>query len=176
VTVDAIPAEADHPDALDIRSAGVEALLLAGGRPHEQVLLRQGGRAVRLNVRSGTLDQGPVRLRYALEGLTRLGPQLLTLRRLLALWRLGRMPSDLFPPERRAPRWIELLRTLDGLAAGASQREIAAALFGIETVDRDWRGSSDYLRLRVQRLAATARELAAGGYRDLLRSPDSRKV
>ncbi|MDC7810539.1 DUF2285 domain-containing protein [Sphingomonas koreensis] len=174
VTVDAISADADHPDALDIRSAGVEALLLCVSGQGEQLLLRQGSRAIRLNVRSGTVDQGPVRLRYALAGMARLEPQLLTLRRLVGLWRLGRMPADLFPSERRAPRWIELLRTLDALAAGASQREIAAALFGFETVERDWRGRSDYLRLRVQRLTATGRALVRGGYRFLLRGSNSR--
>lgn len=133
------------------------------------MLLRQGGRSIRLHVRSGTLSEGPVRLRYALEGFSRLEPQLLTLRRLAGLWRLGRMPADLFPVECRAERWIMLLRTHDGLTEGASHREIAAALFGKEAVDRDWRGRSDYLRLRVQRLAAATRALIAGGYRDLLR-------
>jgi hypothetical protein len=169
VSVDAIPADARDPYALDIRCTGVEALLLGCERGGEELLLRQGGRSIRLHVRSGTLSEGPVRLRYALAGFARLEPQLLTLRRLAGLWRLGRMPAELFSVERRAERWIMLLRTHDGLTQGASQREIAAALFGIETVDRDWRGRSDYLRLRVQRLTATTRALIAGGYRNLLR-------
>ena len=175
MTVDAIPADGDHPDALDIRRVGVEAVLVAVSGQGEQLLLRQGGRSIRLNVRSGTLDQGPVRLRYALEGFARLEPQLLTLRRLVGLWRMGRMPGELFSPERRATRWIELLRTHDALVEGASQREIAAALFGSQAVHRDWRGHSDYLRLRVQRLAATARKLVDGGYRELLCAAPARR-
>ena len=175
MTVDAIPADADHPDALDVRSVGVEALLVAVSGQGEQLLLRQAGRSIRLNVRCGTLDQGPVRLRYALEGFARLEPQLRTLRRLAGLWRMGRMPAELFPPERRASRWIELLRTHDALTEGASQREIAAALFGSQAVRRDWRGHSDYLRLRVQRLAATASGLVSGGYRELLCASPARR-
>lgn len=175
MTVDVIPADADHPDALDIHCVGVEVLLVAVSGQGEQLLLRQAGRSIRLNVRSGTFDQGPVRLRYALEGFARLDPQLLTLRRLAGLWRMGRMPAELFPPERRAARWIELLRAHDALTQGASQREIAATLFGSQIVHRDWRGTSDYLRLRVQRLAATARKLVDGGYRELLCAPRAQR-
>jgi hypothetical protein len=33
----------------------------------------------------------------------------------------------------------------------------------------DWAGSSDYLRLRVQRLVRAGDRMVGGGYRDLLR-------
>lgn len=168
MTVDALPVDASHPDALDIGRIGVEVLLLEADGSGEQVLLREQGRAIRLNVRSGTLASGPVCLRYAIEGFARLDAQLLTIRRLVALWRLGRMPADLFPPERRAARWAMLLRTLDALEDGAAQREIAEVLFGVEAVRRDWRGDTDYLRMRVQRLARSGRELVGGGYLRLL--------
>jgi len=61
------------------------------------------------------------------------------------------------------------LQAHDAVQAGASHREIAAALFGEKVVKEDWFGRSDYLRLRVQRLVRTADKLVYGGYRDLLR-------
>ena len=169
VAIDAIPADPDHPDALDIRRTGVAVFLLDRSAAGQRLLLRERGRSIRFDVRSGTLAEGPVRLRYALEGLSRLEPQLLTLRRLAALWRLGRMPAELFPSEPRAARWILALRTIDALADGASQREIAEVLFGRDAL-ADWRGDSDYLRMRVQRLVRSGRELAEHGYLRLLKS------
>ena len=57
-----------------------------------------------------------------------------------------------------------ILRTIDTMEAGASQREIAVGLFGAEAVERDWSAASSYLRLRVQRLTNLARALLDGGY------------
>jgi hypothetical protein len=167
VRVDALGAASD-PDALDVRRIGARALVLRDGPAKEQLLLRDGSRTLRLEVCSGTLLAGPVRLRYRIEGLAELSPKLMTLRRLVALRRLGRFPANLFPAERRAARWTLLIRALDALAAGASHREIAAGLFGERRTDSEWRTHSDYLRLRVQRLARTASALVDGGYLALL--------
>ncbi|WP_394804813.1 DNA -binding domain-containing protein [Sphingomonas agrestis] len=109
-----------------------------------------------------------MRLRYALEGFDDLERKLLTLRRLAALWRLGRMPARLFPRDLRAPRWIEMLRTLDAMRSGASQREIAEALFEPGRVARDWRAGSDYLRMRIQRLVRASDRMARRDYRRLI--------
>lgn len=68
------------------------------------------------------------------------------------------------------PRLIAVLRVADALTTGASQREIATVLFGAEAVARDWNGRSDALRSRLRRLVREARTMAAGGYRQLLRS------
>jgi hypothetical protein len=61
------------------------------------------------------------------------------------------------------------LQAYDAVQAGASHRDIAAALFGEKAVKEDWYGRSDYLRLRVQRLVRMADKLVNGGYRNLLR-------
>jgi len=60
-----------------------------------------------------------------------------------------------------------MLRAWDGAKAGASQREIAVALFGETAVRRDW--EAGFLRTRVQRLIRGAQALIGGGYRRLLR-------
>jgi hypothetical protein len=53
-------------------------------------------------------------------------------------------------------------------ASGHSLRETAVALFGRETVDREWHQPSDHLKMRTRRFISHARRLAEGGYRDLL--------
>ena len=62
------------------------------------------------------------------------------------------------------------LQVLDGLAASASQRELATAIFGHATVARSWRPDSA-LRAQVRYLIRRARALMAGEYRFLI-DPD----
>jgi len=137
----------------------------------EHLLIGDGTCQVRLDVTDGTVLEGPVWLRFEFTGLAGMEVKLLTLRRLVALVRLGRFPRGLFPlpPVRRARRWMMALRALDARRAGATHREIAAALFGETRVAADWDGSSAYLRCRVQRLIRLGEALVQGGYRDLLR-------
>ena len=62
------------------------------------------------------------------------------------------------------------LQVLDGLAAGASQRELAAAIFGHAAVARGWRPDGA-LRAQMRYLIRRARALMAGEYRTLI-DPD----
>lgn len=165
-----MPATADKDGLFDSGVLGVERTHLVSPAG-EHLLLRTGARMVRLDLRTGTLLEGPVLLRFAIEGMRDLGHKLMTLRRLVGLRRLGRLPSTLFPPERRARRWIMTLRALDGRDSGASHRDLAEGLFGADMTRSDWRSGTDYLRLRVQRLARLAERLRHGGYRDLLNAP-----
>jgi hypothetical protein len=59
------------------------------------------------------------------------------------------------------------LQVLDGLAAGASQRELATAIFGHATVAGNWRPDGP-LRAQVRYLIRRARALMAGEYRSLI--------
>ena len=59
------------------------------------------------------------------------------------------------------------LQVLDGLAAGASQRELAIALFGNAAVERGWQPDGA-LRAQVRYLIGRARALMAGEYRSLI--------
>jgi hypothetical protein len=165
-------AEGD-PDGLDLGRVGCFSALLKGEDPLEHVLLSDGLRSLQLDVAGGTMLAGPVRLRFRLEGLRAIEPSLLTLRRLAALDRLGRMPQKLFPAERRALRWILALRALDARRHGASQREVAEALFGPERARTDWNAGSDYLRSQVRRLLRFGVRMSRGGWRELLRPPDA---
>ena len=171
VAVEVRPATPDDPDAFDLARLACPILVLRDASGVEHLLIGDGSCHVRLDVTSGTMLEGPVRLRVEFAGLVGMEAKLLTLRRLVALVRLGRFPRGLFPlpPARRARRWMMALRALDARRAGAAHREIAAALFGEAMVAADWDGPSAYLRCRVQRLIRLGEALVQGGYRDLLR-------
>lgn len=172
VTIDALSAPAGGPDAIDLLDVTTLASVLVQENGREELLLGSGRGGVRLSVRSGSCLRGPVRFRYALEGLRTLPAKLQTLKRLLSLVRSGSASRPLARPDVRVGRWIMMLRALDGLRDGASHRELAAALYGEDRTAREWRTGSDYLRLRVQRLVRSGLALSAGGYRALLSASD----
>jgi hypothetical protein len=174
VSADAVPTAADDPEVLDIYRSSIRATVLKPSDGREQLLFAEGGRQIHVDVRQGTLLNGPVRLDFVLPGLLHLDMRTLTLRRLAVLSSAGRIPSELFPRPRKADRWVMILETLDAMARGASQREIAVAIFGSPAVESDWTDCSDYMRLRVQRLVRAARFLSDGGYLDLLRGSRGR--
>lgn len=132
------------------------------------MLIAEGSRQIQLDVRSGTLLSGPIRLHFQLTGFRRLDAQTTTLVRLGALHRLGRLPTSLFPAEAAASKWARALQAYDGMMAGASQRDIARILFSEKLVQEEWSGRSDFLRLRVQRMLAYGRRMVGGGWRTLL--------
>ena len=171
VALEAVPADPNDPDAFDITQLACPVLVLREFAGVEHLLIGDGACHIRLDIAGGTVLAGPVRLRFEFAGLAGMEAKLLTLRRLVALVRLGRFPRGLFPlpPARRARRWMMALRALDARRAGATHREIASALFGEAMVAADWDGSSAYLRCRVQRLIRLGEALVQGGYRDLLR-------
>jgi hypothetical protein len=62
-----------------------------------------------------------------------------------------------------------MLRAHDGASSGATQREIAAELFGGRARDPRWRVREPSIRSRVQRLVRGGNMMAEGGYLALLR-------
>ena len=157
---------ADDPDHIALDALPGRATLLVS-TIQQHLLISDGARQLRLDI-EGTLNAGPVRLHYQLAGIAGVEAQLHTLRRFLALLRLGRFARGLETAEPRVDRWILMLRAHDLAALGASQRDIAAELFGGHRVAAEWRTESDSLRLRVQRLLRDANRLVNGGYLALL--------
>lgn len=135
----------------------------------EHLLISDGLRAIRIDVLAGTIGGGSAALRYRLEGLASAERPVLTLRRLLALWRTGRFCRSLHPDEARAKRWLLMLRAHDALTAGANQRDIAAVLLSAEAGQPRWRSRSPSLRAQTQRLVRGTRRMASAGYLELLR-------
>jgi hypothetical protein len=95
-----------------------------------------------------------------------------------ALALLSQMPAVLTeqrpvqPPS--APWTVERLRlrlalvALDGIAARASYREIAAAIFGVKHTKEAWASSSRALKDQIRRACQRGKELMAGAYRKLI--------
>lgn len=155
---EACPSDARH--GFDLARFAALAKVMPGhpgSSVTEHVLLSDGLRSIRIDLLSGTLSDGPAALRWRIDGMAEVGPQLLALRRLAALARHGHFAASLHPPERRARRWATMLRVHDALAAGATHREIAAVLFDIDATGPRWRVRSNPQRLQVQRLVAGAR-------------------
>lgn len=169
LTVTACPADPHDPDTLLLDRIMPWLTCVAGPDGQEHALLSDGWHHIRLDVVDGQLaGQSAVHLSYRLHGLSTAGRHLLTLRRLLAVCQHRRFGPSLFPPDPRMGRWVRMLQVHDALSTGASQREVAAVLFGDARVRQDWSDASDSLRARVRRLVREARAMAAGGYRHLL--------
>lgn len=170
--VDAVPVDPDHVDRFDPGRFAQWLDVVVDPEGREHAVLSDGYRRIRIDIEQGSLGcDRPVLLRYAVDGTVGqcTEARLLPLRRLAGLLRTGRFLPALFPAERRVERLVEVLRVADALSAGATQREIAAALFGSERVGDDWRGVSDSLRSRVRRLVREARRMRAYGYSALMR-------
>ena len=138
-----------------IRSEGNEWHLLFGDHARNLQVVVKG---------HAELDR-PLLLRHALQGWRDFTSNLLQLQRFLTLYYRGRLPASLYPKERRADRWIEMLRVWDGLQSGASHRDIACTLYGKRIVQDAW---DNGYRLRLQRLARSSRQMVNGDYQKLL--------
>lgn len=169
LAVSAESVDPGSPDSIDLATLAVPATLIVTA-DDERMAICDGLRRIRLDIVAGTMREGPVRLHYHLAGFSAVEPKLLTLRRLLALQRLGRFARGLDVKEPRVARWIMMLRAHDMAAMGETQREIAAQLFGVG-IGREWRTTSDSVRLRVQRLLRDAAAMVDGGYLRLLAGP-----
>jgi hypothetical protein len=88
-------------------------------------------------------------------------------RTILSRHRLARSSFAQRQPTHSARLHMRALQALDGVLAGASQREIAAVLFGSEVVTERWHSDGE-LRARVRYLIRRASALMNGGYRRLL--------
>jgi hypothetical protein len=168
---DALP-RGEDPDPFELDRLAPLATLHRSVGGEEHLLLSDGLRGIRIDVRHGTLAGGPVTLRYRLAGLSAVVAPLTVLRRLLTLCRRGGFSTALHPREARAPRWIALLRARDGLERGASQRELAEVLLGREPRLARWRISAPSIRSRVQRLARGARGMEGRAYLSFLAPHD----
>jgi hypothetical protein len=76
-----------------------------------------------------------------------------------------------YRPDRTRTRLLlrDALIALDGKCLGASYRDIAIIIYGLERVMAEWVGASRWMKDHVCRAYAKGVELRDGGYLDLLR-------
>lgn len=165
-----------HPRAFDPARLARLMSIVTDADGVEHVLLADGRHTLRVDIIAGTLRQGPVRLAWRLSGLEEALAPTTTLRRLVDLYRTGFFSNAGQLSAAKARRWALLLRVRDALAEGASQRAIAAALFGEASLGARWRVDAPAYRLRVQRLVQAARRMARHDSAMLLRVLDRRRA
>lgn len=138
----------------------------------EHAVLSDGHRHLRLDVVAGSLirARSAVLLHYEIWGSQTATRRLKTLERFLDLVRTGRFRAPLYPTDPAIARGLALLRVHDARMSGASHREIGETLFGPQAVAAGWEGRTDHVRQRVRRMVKSARAMAQGGYRLLMRS------
>ncbi|WP_230483373.1 DUF2285 domain-containing protein [Sphingomonas sp. Leaf21] len=152
------------PDTFDLLKLPVAATILREGA-RERAVIADGPRHLRLETSGDSLTRGPVRLHYDLTDFHRLRARLLTLHRLEAVVRLGRLPTGLYERDPLALRWMNALAAWTMKQEGASQIEIAISLFGAASVDSE---SMERMRKRVARLLDLATRRIALAHRRFL--------
>lgn len=70
---------------------------------------------------------------------------------------------------------MQSLQALDGHLVGASERDIAIAIFGHRAVAQKWHSDSE-MRAKVRYLIRRGRKLMDGGYRSLLWGEAARRA
>lgn len=167
--IEAFPAGVDEPDRVDVARLRPWLTIVVDQKGREHAVLSDGFRRIRLDPDRGSLaDADLVSLHFHLSGIARARRPLLTLRRFLHLYQHCRFSASLYPADPHVDRGLLALRVHDALTDGASQRDIALALFGTARVAQDWGTGSDALRQHIVRLSAQARAMAQGGYRTVL--------
>jgi len=144
---------ASSPDAVDLRC--FDHRILAGAEG-EYVRVIAGGEVFRLDVMSGSVMAGPVRLTYLLARGHRLNRQMETIR-LFEHCHAGSEPRQ--ASGARFARAAMALRAHDARAAGASLRDIAAGLLG----PGEWPGPGEYRKSAARRLVAMGKKMVREG-------------
>ena len=124
------------------------------------------GDGQRLQIVYSKVLKAPV---VAVVPLTREGfDRLEAIHRLLASLHGRTVPPDSRITPQQKARLRRMLQADDGRRSGASQRDIAAVIFGMSSIRRDeWQSASQ--RYAVMALLRDAQAMVEGGYRRLLR-------
>jgi hypothetical protein len=138
---------------LFIATKGGHYLDLTLSRRPYRLPVQNKGRALTLTVSDiGRLPEATALLSQMAEAPTKQGPA----QTLPATWTAERLRLRL------------ALIALDGMAARATYREIAAAIFGLKRANEAWASSSRALKDQIRRACQRGKELMAGAYRKLI--------
>lgn len=166
--VEAVPPRAGDIHLFDLRRWASGARLVQG-EGCEHLLMGAGASAIRIDVVVGTVREGPVALVHRIGWPPDAERQLMTLRRLVRFCRTGQLVPHRPSMARAHRRALAALDVHDAWAAGASIRDVGIMLFGHERIQAEWNAPGESLKSSCRRWIRLARELAAGGYKGLLR-------
>lgn len=134
----------------------------------DHVLLKKAGWTVQLIWNGADIRNADLLITAPIELFAHMGDsQRLAMQRLVDFQTRGR--SELFKPDARGARLQMCLQALDGRMAGASWRQLAAAIFGEQRIVEEWASPSRSLLDRTRRLFRRGLAYMKGQYRDLLK-------
>ena len=154
--------------SIPLKELACRVSILAQTNRHHHILFSQAGRELQLELRGAIEPSAASIAIVAMPRLEHLSPQIRALRSLADLARNRCLRPGLYPPAARGARFVRVLQALDGWHAGATQREIAVALFGEHRVDQDWSDPRQSLRDQTRRAIARGKAFMAGGYLQLI--------
>lgn len=155
--------------SIPLKGLACRVTVLAETNRHHHILFSQAERELQLDLH-GTIDRSAASIAIAaMPRLECLSPQIRALRALADLARSRDLRPALYLPASRGARFVRVLQALDGWLAGATQRQIAVALFGEYRVDQDWSDSRQSLRDQTRRAIARGKAFTAGGYLQLIK-------
>ncbi len=163
----AVPANAKLDTAIfDLcrQPCPVSLLTMPDGMQH--LLFHGNGHGIQLAVSGASLLEPVYLLADSVLGRREVKPRIEALRRYNDF--IAGVPSPP-PANEQTERLRQVLQALDGSLVGASNRDIAIALYGLERVEADWNDPGENMRDRVRRAVKRGRDLMNGGYLRFLR-------
>lgn len=144
-----------------------DGAFIAVGDGGEHALIPLADIELRLDVITGTLRAGPVALAIRVARFDQLEFRMHMVRQLVAL--LTGTPSPRPFADPRLARLVAALRADDGVIAGASLRQVAAALLGESRIAGEWPGEGEYIKSYIRRLATLGGRMRKAGPSAVLR-------
>ncbi|MGF1610422.1 MAG: DUF2285 domain-containing protein [Kiloniellales bacterium] len=144
-------------------------MLLQAADGEQHLLLRDGLRSAQLLCLGVDITVEPAAMNLLLDEIPRVEPKLRLAKRAMDIYRATGQSGDGRHWSTQTLWHRNALVALDGWLAGASQRQIAALIYGQERIDREWRAPDQTIKNRVARAIRRGRELMEGGYRNLLK-------
>ncbi|WP_448659181.1 DNA -binding domain-containing protein [Sphingomonas sp. CJ99] len=138
---------------------------ISRGPDAEHVRLDDDAGTIRMDLVTGTLLGGPVRLVLDPAALRTAAPIAGPLGRLLGTNCIPIPSTSVRLTRQQHRRQVQALQVHDARALGASIRDIGILLFGEDRVQADW--ASEALKSNCRRLIALAKAMATGGHRAL---------
>jgi hypothetical protein len=142
----------------------LKGVIVGPGR-EEYVLFGDSNLALTLWLRGSRAILGPVRTTFLLKRIpnaTKLAADFATLGALL------NMPRSTVHRSHHRLLLRDALVALDARCVGASHRDVAELIFGVESVRDAWSGRGGWLKERMRRALATGEKLRDGGYCEAL--------
>lgn len=155
---------AEAPPDLGVESGDTPLSSVISGSDGEAMVQLANGEQIQIRLLASASSPAVAVIPLDLDGFGRLEAA----HRLLAALHGRAIPPDTRLTRQQRTRARRMLQAFDGSRDGATQQDIARALFRLGPVSRDeWQTSST--RHAVMGLLRDARAMIAGGYRNLLR-------